>query len=302
MLLNHNTDFDTAVRLFPTREEVRRVNQVQFNRLPTGKRIFHSCDIFEPSTTCDLLGIKKYSKRSPDGSLHELRDHRFESLTEIKEGMQVILLINLDISAGLVNGSQGKVVGWESFESFTLRHETTDPSKKIRKDCNVAPNIVIPSLRGEHIMHREKSVGTFMQEAFRKEWPVVLFDNGIKRTITADCIVNEIGDDEPWSLLSRTQIPLLAAWAMSIHKSQGMTLNKVIVDLSKSFEEGQIYVALSRASSLAGLKVNNIGTWLPSGNEQVMQFLKEKFAIISGHGRCVSGVLSVAIQRKANPI
>ncbi|EHK16881.1 uncharacterized protein TRIVIDRAFT_139619, partial [Trichoderma virens Gv29-8] len=64
-----------------------------------------------------------------------------------------------------------------------------------------------------------------------------------------------IGDKEPYSLLHRTQIPLLPGWAMSVHRSQGMTLDRVIVDLSHAFEEGQVYVALSRATSLHGLKV-----------------------------------------------
>ena len=58
---------------------------------------------------------------------------------------------------------------------------------------------------------------------------------------------------EPEVYASFKQYPIKLAWAVTIHKSQGMTFNKVIVDAHNSFAAGQVYVALSRCRSLEGL-------------------------------------------------
>ena len=52
---------------------------------------------------------------------------------------------------------------------------------------------------------------------------------------------------------SFTQIPLRLAWAVTIHKSQGLTFDKLVVDARQAFAHGQVYVALSRCTSLEGL-------------------------------------------------
>ena len=69
-----------------------------------------------------------------------------------------------------------------------------------------------------------------------------------------------------------TQYPLRLAWAITVHKSQGMSLDIAEVDLSKSFERGMGYVALSRVRSLEGLFLKGLNEMALRINEEVLEF------------------------------
>jgi ATP-dependent DNA helicase PIF1 len=80
--------------------------------------------------------------------------------------------------------------------------------------------------------------------------PTVRFMSGLEVTLGQERYSCEMGGRE---VASRRQLPLALAWAISIHKSQGQSLDAVEMDLRNTFEVGQAYVALSRARSLGGL-------------------------------------------------
>jgi hypothetical protein len=68
------------------------------------------------------------------------------------------------------------------------------------------------------------------------------------------------------------QYPLRLAWAITVHKSQGMSLDSVEVDLSKSFEKGMGYVALSRVRTLAGLKLLGLNKNALEVSEEILKY------------------------------
>lgn len=120
---------------------------------------------------------------------------------DIAIGAQVMLLINLDLSTGLVNGSRGVVTAMST---------------------NRLPIV--------SFKNQTRQIGF-------AEWEVV------KNKISLGII---------------HQIPLRLAYAITVHKSQGLTLDCAFIDLKGVFEYGQAYVAVSRVKNLKSLKIVNV--------------------------------------------
>lgn len=104
--------------------------------------------------------------------------------------------------------------------------------------------------------------------------PIVKFDSGREQVIKPDKWEVLEGDE---ILATRLQLPLMLAWAMSIHKSQGMTLFKLHTDLSKAFGYGMVYVALSRLRSLDGLYLSGFKPWTVKAHPKVLEYYKKCF-------------------------
>ena len=149
----------------------------------------------------------------------------------IKEGARVMLTNNVDISDRLLNGQLGTV-------ARILVNEVTEKPTivYIKFDDEDAGNLVI-----------DKSADTFAIE--NKVVPI--------KPILAQIKLNPGKRSSPE--IQRLQFPLSLAWACTVHKVQGLTLNRIVISFElfkqRSFNYGQIYVALSRATSLQGLYV-----------------------------------------------
>lgn len=99
------------------------------------------------------------------------------------------------------------------------------------------------------------SIGTVIDFEPGTEYPVVEFRSGRVVTMGPDTWELRDGDKKRASI---SQIPLRLAWAITVHKSQGMTLDSARIDLRKAFVEGMGYVALSRVKNLSSLYLSGI--------------------------------------------
>ncbi|KAI3835786.1 hypothetical protein MKW92_033247 [Papaver armeniacum] len=101
--------------------------------------------------------------------------------------------------------------------------------------------------------------------------PKVRFDSGLEMVIEPDTWEVTEGNEVQ---AQRAQIPLILAWAVSIHKCQGMTLDRLQTDLSRAFGCGMVYVALSRVRSLDGLYMSGFSASKIKAHPKVLQFYK----------------------------
>ena len=91
-------------------------------------------------------------------------------------------------------------------------------------------------------------------QGFNEESITIKFDNGVTAQIPKHTFEYYYNDRV---IAERLQYPLKLAYGITIHKSQGMTLDRLVVDCARIFERGQAYVAMSRVKTLDGLFIKN---------------------------------------------
>lgn len=144
----------------------------------------------------------------------------------------------------------------DQYQISKLKDTWSAPSDiTLRIGCNVMYIYNVSVERGIVNGTTGKVIGYFGPEGY----PIVQTINGDTEVATPKTWEVKCGNEV---LATRSQVPLILAYAITTHKSQGMTISLLQVNLNGTFEHGQAYVALSRASSLEGLYVN--GT-LPQG-------------------------------------
>ena len=136
-----------------------------------------------------------------------------------------MLTVNVDVSDGLVNGARGTI-------------------EDIIKTGN---EVTVLLIKFDHSRVGMKAIA---QSQYRSEHPQAV-------PISRQEAVFYIGKNKA-AEASRRQFPLVLAWATTIHKVQGLTMEQIVIDMKNTkFDAGQAYVAFSRVKNLEGLFIKN---------------------------------------------
>lgn len=197
---------ENATKLFPRRYSVNDTNSTELAKIDSPS-VFYDAEIY----FCPALqNNAKYQKSGNDDASE--KKYPVDTRLELKVGASVLLCVNFHTESGLYNGSRGVI------KKFVDLSPKEPPKKTLPNRPPLSP---------------PKKLLLF---------PLVEFDNGERRIIKP----NTWSQYEGKKLLSSfTQIPLILSYALTIHKSQGLTLDCALVD-TDVFATGQLYVALSR--------------------------------------------------------
>ncbi len=171
----------------------------------------------------------------------------------LKVGAKVMFIKN-NSELGVSNGTMGELIGFAAVKIDDSKDTSDDLIEDNAQDAEDATDKSVKDKGQKTTKDKDSDKKPPKDEKpTTQKMPVVRLNSG--REVIAEpeewIIEDETGD----VLASYLQVPLCLAWAITIHKSQGMTLEAAEIDLSRTFELGQGYVALSRLKSLAGLQL-----------------------------------------------
>ncbi len=234
-------------KLFPRNADADRVNQIMYMKIQEEEHTYpirklrdiqYYDDDSQPIPPDVMLRCASLTPDEAEVQLDLLIDNsKVCKELALKKGALVMCLANLDTDNGICNGSQGVIVGFEKIPLNLL--------KTTNQRVYGLPNDVI-------------------------ECPIVKFINGL--TIRIAPRLYQHGDYPKYGVV---QFPLRLAWAFTIHKSQGITLDIAEMDLgSNVFASGQSYVGLSRVKTLDGLYLSSFNPRKIKSDPVVLEFYR----------------------------
>lgn len=239
------------------------------------------------------------------GILQSLRQNKIEPETrvllagrlkqKIKSAVQPVRLFTHNIDVDAINNAELEKISAPAFSYRMTGEGDKKLLESLKKNC-LAP---------EELILKKGALVMFVKNKFKEDgaiysngstgvvigfnaddFPIVRLNSGQEISVVPDSWTI---DDEHSILAKINQLPLRLAWAITVHKSQGMTLEAAEIDLNHSFGYGMGYVALSRLKSLDGLCLLGINEMAYKLDPRIFAYDQELLA------------LSLAAQRDVKP-
>jgi len=219
------------------------------------------CYLDEQFRTKDkkLTTILNYIRENKAEESKKLLFDYHDNAKELKKVLTKLYTHNIDVDS--INYTElGKIKGKEYKYQMTPRGNPV-VAEILKKSCLAPEKLILKE--GAHVMFIKNNFEAGYVNGTQgkvvgfaaADLPVVLTQEGKRITVTyTDWTIEE----ENSVVAGISQIPLRLAWAITVHKSQGMNLDSAEIDLSRCFLAGMGYVALSRLKSLKGLKLMGI--------------------------------------------
>lgn len=244
-LYNNNITYDDIIptKIFTTNKEVDEENNKNLSKLK-GK-LYKYKMFYEKKHNIDFLNINNdITIDNINENLDEIINNFNMKFIDLKIGAQIMIIRN--ISKDIYNGIRGVIVGFK--DNYKINYNKIPEWKKekihIIKDFIENNNNVLPIIKLEN-------------NKFITLEPMIF---------TFDGFFN--------SYIDIIQLPIRLCYAITVHKSQGMSINKCIIKLNSIFTSGQTFVALSRVMDIKNVKVINFDKKKVHVNNKCVNFYK----------------------------
>ncbi len=244
--------------------------------------------------TLILNNIRAGNPSSSDISILSSR-----SLENKKEGVTQLFSHNADVD--LINDIELAKLNTKEKIFYTEKAGKRALVETLLKSC-LAPEELKLKIGAEVMFIKNDQSGRYANGTrgkiinFKKDsgYPIVESTDG--RLIIAEPNSWSIQDEKGQDLAAITQIPLRLAWAITIHKSQGLTLDSAFINLEKVFEYGMGYVALSRVKTLEGLHLEGFNEMSLKINPSIIKINSQ----LSDHSELASMRLNKLNKKEIN--
>jgi len=238
------------MKLTCTNKEANEFNKKKLAEFQTEEFIYEAVDSVLPCVDETHKRYESYCESLKDNWRFLKGQMRAEEKVTLKVGCEVMMLINTSVletngseseERRLANGSRGTIIKFDLPDEVAMNSHIEKLEKQ--EDTNQRDLDLLKNQR-EWVRTKQKKIPYVLFRGFQEAVPIFpmefSFDSaGLGKNI-------------------RFQIPIKLAFAITIHKSQGMSLDSCLVDASNTFAEAQVYVALSRCRSATGLRIEKL--------------------------------------------